>query len=105
MPSQIHLPALAYNKEARPHRWAVPSRVPSLLILMLNSGSGALPFTCSWDPIPSADLSVGNVGSFPAVMIITVMMKMIIFNLARALSMHQVLGKLLTRLSPLISRS
>ena len=41
-------------------------RMLSLLTLILNCSSGALPFTCSWDPSASADLSVGNPGSFPA---------------------------------------
>jgi hypothetical protein len=37
-----------------------------LLNLILNSSSGTCPSTSSQDPTPSADLSIGNSGSFIA---------------------------------------
>lgn len=46
---------------SHPEYYPLPYRA-----LILNGNSEALPFTCSWDPTPSAELSVGNPGSFPA---------------------------------------
>lgn len=58
-----------------------------------GSDSRALPFTCSWDPMPSADLSVGNPGSLPAFLNYsnnnTTMVRMMGTYSDRALSMCQ----------------
>lgn len=66
------------------------SRVLSYRTLILNGNSEVLTFTCSWDPTPCAELSVGNPGSsqlfgIKAAMII--MGRMMRANFDRALSM------------------
>ena len=56
-------PSMGFSRQ---EYWSgVPLPSP-LLTLIPDYSSEALPFTCSWDSAPSAELLVENPGSFPA---------------------------------------